>query len=88
MEPQMSTTSDYVASLVAELDAVTESMVENLITAKAVDHDAIAGQLRGMAKAKKLILEHAKKFQAAVDEDDIERFKPSRRQTAFNLRIS
>jgi hypothetical protein len=81
----MSTTSDYVASLVVELDVVTESMISKLVAAPASEHDAIAGTIRGLAKAKKIALEHGRKFQAFVDEDDIEVMKPSKRQTTLNL---
>jgi hypothetical protein len=85
MEPQRSTTSDYVASLVLELDTVTESMIGKLIASPASDHDALAGTIRGLAKAKKIALEHGRKFQAYIDEDDVEALKPSRRQTTLNL---
>lgn len=81
-------TSDYVASLVVELDALTESMIGKLIAAPASEHDSIAGQIRGLAKAKKTALEHGRKFQAYVDEEDVEVLKPSRRQTSLNLSMS
>lgn len=81
----MSTTSDYVASLIVELDAVTESMISKLVAAPASEHDALSGMIRGLAKAKKIALDHGRKFQAYVDEDDVEALKPSRRQTTLNL---
>lgn len=80
------TTSDFVASLAAELKNVQDSLISGLIAGKAADHDSVAGQIKGIERARKLVLDHGRKFQAYVDEDDVEAFRSSdRRQTTLSL---
>lgn len=56
--------------LVAEIDAQISSQTERLIACKAVDHDHIAGILKGLNTAKQRAIELRKKWSANEPEPD------------------
>jgi len=56
--------------LVAEIDAQISSQTERLIACKAVDHDHIAGILKGLQTAKQRAIELRKKWSANEPEPE------------------
>ncbi len=64
------TTSDYLGILIAKIDEQISSHISKLIATDHTGHDNIAGMIKGLQKAKSIALEHGKKFNAHLDDDE------------------